>query len=163
MRAIDIDSMLCANFSVSNLPRDNSMKTKLVCILLAAGSVFGASTTASAFLRVSCDDFNDSDASMWVRYIDSGERRTLDVMLKMPVNDKTRASPTRSVLLGTRNIGQITLTPNGEGMLSGSLSYDSYAASGGSNPGVSAFPGGWTGAVSGNLVRTSGLSCELRG
>jgi hypothetical protein len=140
------------------------VKIKLVSVLLAAGSLCGASTTASAaFSRVSCDDFNNSDASMWVRYIDSGERRTLDVMLKMPVNDKTRASPTRSVLLGTRNIGQITLTPNGEGMLSGSLSYDSYAASGGSNPGVSAFPGGWTGAVSGNLVRTSGLSCELRG
>lgn len=140
------------------------MKTKLVCILLAAGSLFGAFTTASAaFSRVSCDDFNNSDASMWVRYIDSGERRTLDVVLKMPATAQNQAKANRSVLLGTRNIGQITLTPNGEGMLSGSLSYDSYAASGGSNSGVSAFPGGWTGAVSGNLVRTSGLSCELRG
>ena len=139
------------------------MKIKLVPIMLAAGSLFGASTTASAaFSRVSCDDFNNSDASMWVRYIDSGERRTLDVVLKMPATAQNQAKANRSVLLGTQNIGQITLTPNNEGMLSGSLSYDSYATSGGSNPGVSAFPGSWTGAVSGTLVRTSGLACELR-
>ena len=139
------------------------MKIKLVSILLAAGSLCGASTTLSAaFSRVSCDDFNNSDASMWVRYIDSGERRTLDVVLKMPATAQNQAKPNRSVLLGTQNVGQITLTPNGEGMLSGSLSYDSYASSGEANPGVSTFPGSWTGAVSGTLVRTSGLSCELR-
>jgi hypothetical protein len=138
------------------------MKIKLVSVLLAA-SLFGASGGASAaFMKVSCDDFSNSDASMWVRYIDSGERQTFDVVLKMPMTEKTLAKPDRSVLLGVQNIGQITLTPNDEGIMSGSLSYDSYAASGEANPEVLSFPGTWTGAVSGNMVRTSGLSCELR-
>ena len=139
------------------------MKIKLVSILLAAGSLCGISTGASAaFLKVSCDDFSNSDASMWVRYIDSGARQTLDVILKMPMTEKNLAKPERSVLIGVQNIGRITLKPNDEGKMSGSLSYDSYAANGEANPSVRAFPATWTGAVSGNTVRTAGLSCELR-
>ena len=139
------------------------MKIKLVSVLLAAGSLFGASGGASAaFLKLSCDGFSNSDASMWVRYIDSVERQTLDVILKMPMTEKNLAKPDRSVAIGVQNIGQITLTPNDEGMMSGSLSYDSYAANGEANPEVFAFPRTWTGAVSGNTVRTAGLSCELR-
>lgn len=139
------------------------MKIKFFSILLAAGSVFGLSSAASAaFMRVSCDDFSGSDSAMWARYINSGERQTLDVMLKMPATDKNLAKPDRSVLIGAQNIGQITLTPNVEGMMSGSLSFDSYAVNGEANPDVLAFPEFWTGAVSGNLVRVAGLSCELR-
>jgi len=140
------------------------MKIKFVSILLAAGSLCGVSTgTTAAFLKVSCDDFNNSDASMWVRYIDSGARQTLDVILKMPMTEKNLAKPDRSVLIGVQNIGQITLKPNDEGKMSGSLSYDSYAANGEANSGVLAFPAAWTGAVVGNTVRTAGLSCELHG
>ena len=109
------------------------MKIKLVSILLAAGSL--------------C--------------VDSGERETLDVMLKMPATDKNLAKPDRSVLIGVQNIGQITLTPNGEGMMSGSLSY-SYTLNGEANPGVLGFPESWTGVDSGHMVRVAGLYCELR-
>ena len=139
------------------------MMIKIVSMLLAAGSLFGASTGASAaFLKVSCDDFSNSGASMWVRYIDSVERQTLDVVLKMPMTQKNLAKTNRRVLIGVQNIGQITLTPNDEGMMSGSLSYGSYADTGQANPQMLAFPRIWTGAVSGTTVRTAGLACELR-
>ena len=51
-----------------------------------AASVFlaMAGSASAAFQRLSCDDYNNSGASMWARYIDSGERRTLDVVLKVP-------------------------------------------------------------------------------
>ena len=139
------------------------MKTRTFFLFAAAGLLIGTGSGASAAaLRLSCDDYSNSDASMWVRFIDSGERRTFDVIMKMPLTDKNLQKPEQSVLIGTRNVGLITLTPNDEGMMSGSLSYDSYAANGEANLEVFSFPGGWTGAVSGNVVRTAGLSCELK-
>ena len=139
------------------------MKIRTFIAFAAAGLLAGTATGASAAaLRVSCDDYSNSGASMWVRYIDSGERQTFDVVMKMPLTEKNLARPDRSVLIGTQNIGQITLMPNDEGILSGGLSYDSYASSGAANPEVFPFPGEWTGAVSGNLVRAAGLSCELK-
>ena len=78
------------------------------------------------------------------------------------MTENNLAKPAVSVLIGAQNIGQISLKPNDEGRMSGSLSYDSYAANGEASPGVRAFPGTWTGAVSGDTVRTAGLSCELR-
>lgn len=131
-------------------------------VVFAAGLCVGATNGALAGpLRLGCDDYSNSGASMWARYIDSGERRTLDVVLKTPDNGALRGEPNRSVLIGDRNIGMIKLKPNAAGMMSGSLSYDSYAAYGDANPGVASFPGGWTGAISGNLVRVAGLSCTL--
>lgn len=130
--------------------------------LAAAGLFLGAASNASAApLRLSCDDYSNSGASMWARYIDSGERRTLDVVLKLPDTGGIRGEPNRSVLIGFDNVGTINLTPNAEGMMSGSLTYDSYALGGDANPGVASFPGNWNGAISGNLVRSGGLSCVL--
>lgn len=138
------------------------MKTKSLLLPMVAGAVcLTAGTASAAFQRLSCDDYNNSGASMWARYIDSGERRTLDVVLKVPDNSKTRVEPNRSVLIGAKNIGKITLKPNAQGMMSGSLSYDSYALGGDANPGMVSFPGNWSGAVSGSLVRSGGLSCVL--
>ena len=130
---------------------------------LLAASVFlvTAGSASAAFQRLSCDDYSNSGASMWARYIDSGERRTLDVVLKVPATAENRGESVRSVLIGVANVGKITLQPNAEGMLSGSLSYDSYSDRGDANPGVFAFPANWTGAVSGNQVRTAGLACVL--
>ena len=139
------------------------MKLKSFFVIAAAGLLCGTVSGASAaVLRLSCDDYSNSDASMWVRFIDSGERQTFDVIMKMPITGNNLQAPDRSVLIGVQNIGQITLTPNDEGMMSGSLSYDSYAGSGEASPQVFPFPGDWTGAISGNLVRAAGLSCELK-
>ena len=138
------------------------MKTNSYLLYLVAGAVyFTAGTASAAFQRLSCDDYSESDASMWARYIDSGERRTLDVVLKVPAGGENTETSKRSVILGAENIGTITLKPNAEGMMSGSLSYDSYALGGDANPGVVSFPGNWTGAVSGSLVRSGSLSCVL--
>lgn len=139
------------------------MKIRTFLVPAFAGLLIVASSGVSAAaLRISCDDYNANDASIWVRYIDSGERQTFDVIMKMPLTDKNLQKPDRAVLIGTRNVGLLTLTPNDEGMMSGSLSFDSYASNGEGNPEVFPFPGDWTGAVSGNQVRTAGLSCELK-
>ena len=138
------------------------MNGKYLFGFLVVSVCLGAASSASAaFQRLSCDDYSNSGASMWARYIDSGERRTLDVVLKVPVTDENRRESVRSVLIGVANVGKITLKPNAEGMLSGSLSYDSYSDRGDVNPGVFAFPANWSGAISGNQVRSAGLACVL--
>lgn len=122
--------------------------------------LFSLATNASvAAVNLSCDSYTDNDALLWARYIDTGERKTFDVTVKLPNANVDVAALARPVFVSTENIGSIVLSNNGRTIAKGGLSLGTSA--GYSNPG--ALPPNWPGAGIGTLIRVGNLSCALRG
>jgi hypothetical protein len=126
-------------------------------MLCAASAAHGASSASG------CDTVSSAEASMWVRYLNTGVRETFDVSAKMPATGGGRANSTWPVLVGREQVGRLTLKPRDNGFMSGSLSFDSYANNGQADPGVAPFPPNWPYAGTGTPVRVGGLECRLAG
>lgn len=112
-------------------------------------------------LFVSCDDYTDSEAMLWARYTENEFRKTLDVTLKMPVTQANLQNPERRIYVDVHDAGLVRLEPNQREMMTGSLTYDSYAIEADSNNGVFPFPTSWVGAHDGSVVSVGDLSCEM--
>jgi hypothetical protein len=126
----------------------------LLCAVLAA---------PAAATNLSCDAVSESDASLWARYIDTGDRVTFDVSVKVPKANKGRLKRRWSVFVDEQQVGQLDLTQRLDGSHSGSLSFDSYAMAGPADAAARAFPGSWAPAGRGAVVRVESLACRLGG
>lgn len=131
-------------------------------------TLFAASTTivfsltanvAVAAVNLSCDTYTDNDELLWARYIDTGDRQTFDVTVKLNNGKSGVASKGRPVFVGTENIGSIIASAKGRPTAKGGLSLSTYA--GYANP--AALPPNWPGAGIGTQIRVGKLSCELKG
>lgn len=122
--------------------------------------LFSLATNISfAAANLSCDSYSDNDALLWARYMDTGERETFDVTVKLPKGNAGLIEINRPVFVGTENIGKLILSDKGRSTARGGLSLSRNA--GYSNPGD--LPPNWPGAGIGTQIRVGNLSCELRG
>ena len=138
------------------------MQTRLSAFALILGlAAITAPGVSANQTNASCDIFDDTEASLWARYIDTGTRATLELKLRVPQQFGAVGSASLPVFLGGQRVGSIQLEQRAGGWASGGLSLDSYAALGQAEPGTEAFPANWPGAGVGSLVRVGRLTCQL--
>ena len=138
---------------------NHSLATAVAGLLLCTS--IGA--TAATTTRASCDAFTDADATLWARYLDSGDRVTFDVGIRLPTPDSATLNRTYNVFVDAQPVGQLQLRPREDGSASAHLSFNSYANVGLADAGETPFPPNWPGAVGGTLVRVGRLACALEG
>ncbi|MDJ0739207.1 MAG: hypothetical protein QNJ91_05795 [Gammaproteobacteria bacterium] len=140
------------------------MKIRNLTMALCWGTLIGVSATSVASPTVaSCDGYNNADVTLWARLVSGVERQTFDVTVKAPAGNARRLGRTWNVMVGQRRVGALKLSPNADGRLSGSLSFDSNSTPAYRNPGSAPFPRNWPAVGSGTLVRVGNLSCRLNG
>ena len=136
------------------------MSKKVTSPAATAAILLGlASNVSVAAVNLSCDAYTDDDALLWARYIDTGDRKAIDVTVKLSKERPGLAEQPRPVFVGTEKIGDIIPANRGGENRKGGLSLSSnadYATSGD-------LPPNWPGAGIGTLVRVGNLSCQLEG
>jgi hypothetical protein len=136
------------------------MNRLITTLATTSAILFSLATNASAAaINLSCDSYSDNDALLWARYIDTGERKTFDVTVKLPDENAGLMEQTRPVFVGAEKIGSIITSSKAGGIAKGGLSLNRNAAY--SNPGD--LPPNWPGAGVGTQIRVGNLSCELKG
>lgn len=140
------------------------MKTTHSVINLAGGVLLCAALVApAAATQLSCDSVGANDVSMWARYLDTGARSTFDVSVTVPETHRGQLNRRWGLFVGGLRVGDLVLTPRGNGRITASLSFDSYANIGQADAGVNPFPARWPGAENGMVVRAGKMKCQLNG
>jgi hypothetical protein len=133
-------------------------------INLAGGTLLCAALVApAAATRLNCDSAGATDVTMWARYLDTGTRSTFDVSVLVPETHRGQLNRQWGLFVDGLRVGYLVLTPRGNGRISASLSFDSYANIGQADAGVNPFPATWPGAGNGTVVRAGNMTCQLTG
>lgn len=134
--------------------------SKLQTIFTASTAILFSLTAnvSVAAVNLSCDTYTDNDELLWARYIDTGDRKSFDVTVKIHNANPDATTSGRPVFVGTENIGSIMASARGRPAEKGGLSLTTYT--GYANPG--ALPPNWPGAGIGTQIRVGKLSCELK-
>ena len=136
------------------------MSKQQTILASTAAILFSLATNASvAAVNLSCDTYGEDDSLLWARYIDTGERKTFDITVKLSNAKANLTGLDRPVFVGTENIGSLVLSSKGRTIAKGGLSLNRNA--GYSNPGD--LPPNWPGAGIGTQIRVGKLSCALKG
>ena len=134
------------------------MTRKQTFVAAAATVLLSLSSQVSAVpVNVSCDAYADNDSMLWARHVDTGDRVTFDVTVKLAADGAGLENRSWPVFVGTARVGNIGLTITPAGLARGGLSLDSGVGY------VDSLPPNWPGASAGTLVRVGDLACQLRG